>query len=439
MLSTAQNELITKTDAGTPCGDLMRRYWQPVALSEELSASEPLAVRILGEDLVLFRGEKGDIGLMQRLCPHRGADLSYGRVEDGGLRCIYHGWLFASGGKCLQQPGEPPVRSFADRLPVISYPCREAGSLILTYMGPGEPPPLPALPFFNTPDDDRVFTTKMLHECNYLQASEGNVDPQHLSYLHRFLTDETSLMPELNRLLMADAAPELRVRHTGFGLEILAVRDLPDGNHYVRITNFIMPNGSAFDGIPVADRAVEPMRDNMGYQLHWHVPIDDYSHWKYTIIFRYEGKIDRDFQKHKMHDNVDEEYRTPRRAENRYMQDRTEMSKSSYAGMGRKYYDHDKFATESQGRIADRSKEHLGLTDKAVVAMRKQIFQAIEDVSAGKAPLLARGDVPDPLSELRVWVGIVPADELTDEWSPPAPVRASQVAEETVQTILAKG
>jgi hypothetical protein len=140
-----------------------------------------------------------------------------------------------------------------------------------------------------------------------------------------------------------------------------------------------------------------------------------------------------------MHDNVDEEYRTPRRAENRYMQDRTEMSKSSYAGMGRKYYDHDKFATESQGRIADRSKEHLGLTDKAVVAMRKQIFQAIEDVSAGKAPLLARGDVPDPLSELRVWVGIVPADELTDEWSPPAPVRASQVAEETVQTILAKG
>jgi phenylpropionate dioxygenase-like ring-hydroxylating dioxygenase large terminal subunit len=426
MLSSAQNELITQTGPGTPCGDLMRRYWQPVALSEELSDSEPLPVRILGEDLVLFRGEDGAVGLMQRLCPHRGADLSYGRVEDGGLRCIYHGWLFASGGKCLEQPGEPAGRSFAARLPFVSYPCREAGSLILAYMGPGEPPPLPAFPFFGGADDERVWTTKMLHECNYLQASEGNVDPQHLSFLHRFLVDETSLMPELNRLLIADAAPELRVRQTGFGLEVLAVRNLPDGNHYVRITNFIMPNCSAFDGVPVLDRSVEPMRDNLGYQVHWHVPIDDYSHWKYTIIFRYDGKMDRDFQRNKQHENVSEDYRTPRRAENRYLQDRTEMKKSSYAGMGRKYYDHDKFATESQGPIADRSKEHLGVTDKAVVAMRKQIFEAIEDVRKGQAPLLARGGNPDPLTEMRVWVGNVAAGELTETWKPGTSIKVKQ-------------
>ena len=142
----------------------MRQYWQPIALADELKPNEPLPVRILGENLVLFKDDQGRIGVVQRRCPHRGADLSYGRVEDGGLRCIYHGWLFGVTGKCLSQPGEPASRSFADRLQVTSYPCREVGGLILAYLGGGDPPPLPQYPFFKEAHDKRVWTTKMLHD-----------------------------------------------------------------------------------------------------------------------------------------------------------------------------------------------------------------------------------------------------------------------------------
>ena len=427
MLSREQNELLTRTDSGTPCGKLMREYWQPIALADEVKPAAPLAVKILGEDLVVFRDDGGRLGVVQRRCPHRGADLSYGRVEDGGLRCIYHGWLFGADGKCLAQPGEPANRSFANRLQTTSYPCREVSGLILVYMGGGDPPALPNYPFFQAVRDERVWCTKMLHECNYLQASEGNVDPQHLSYLHRFLADENAILPALNRLLTADVAPELHVSTTGFGLELMAIRNLPTGDRYVRITNFVMPNCSAFDGVPVADSSAEAISDNMGYQLHWHVPIDDYTHWKYTIIFRYTGKMDSSFQV-RQHENVSEDFRTPPNAGNRYLQDRHEMKTKSYAGMGRKYYDHDKFATESQGTIADRTREHLGLTDRGVVAMRKQLLQAIEDVEAGKKPLLARADDPDPLSGLRVWSGTLKADESLESWKTKAEQRLTELA-----------
>ncbi len=299
--------------------------------------------------------------------------------------------------------------------------------LILVYMGGGDPPPLPNYPFFQETDDKRVWTTKMHHECNYLQASEGNVDPQHLSYLHRFLADDNAILPALNRLLVADVAPELHVSTTGFGLELMAIRNLPSGDRYVRITNFVMPNCSAFDGVPVADSSVETISDNMGYQLHWHVPIDDYSHWKYTVIFRYTGTMDSSFQA-RQHENVSEDFRTPPNAANRYLQDRQEMATKSYAGMGRKYYDHDKFATESQGVIADRTQEHLGLTDRGVVAMRKQLLKAIEDVEAGKKPLLARAEQPEPLSTLRVWVGTLKADEPLESWKSKAEGRKPQLA-----------
>jgi phenylpropionate dioxygenase-like ring-hydroxylating dioxygenase large terminal subunit len=427
MLSREQNELLTRTDPGTPCGKLMRQYWQPIALAEELKPSEPLPVRILGENLVLFKDDQGRIGVVQRRCPHRGADLSYGRVEDGGLRCIYHGWLFGVNGNCMAQPGEPASRSFADRLRITAYPCREIGGLILVYMGGGDPPPLPNYPFFQEDQDQRVWTTKMLHECNYLQASEGNVDPQHLSYLHRFLVDENAILPALNRMLMADVAPELDVKPTGFGLELMAIRKLPTGDRYVRITNFVMPNCSAFDGVPVADASAETITDNMGYQLHWHVPIDDYSHWKYTVIFRYRGKMDRSFQA-RQHENIGKDFRTPANSANRYLQDRNEMASKSYAGMGRKYYDHDKFATECQGVIADRTQEHLGLTDRGVVAMRRQLLKAIEDLEAGKKPPLVRAEEPDPLSTLRVWVGTLKADEPLESWKAKAEGRLAQPA-----------
>jgi phenylpropionate dioxygenase-like ring-hydroxylating dioxygenase large terminal subunit len=180
-----ENELLTRTGPGTPAGELLRRYWQPVALSEELPiGSAPLPVRLLSEDLVLFRDEDGKSGLLGIHCSHRGADLSYGRLEDGGLRCIYHGWLYDRTGRCLEQPGEPAGSTFYKRIRQTAYPCVECGGMILAYLGPGEPPPVPPYEFLAAPDDRRA-NTKIFHECNYLQAFEGTFDPQHLLFLHK--------------------------------------------------------------------------------------------------------------------------------------------------------------------------------------------------------------------------------------------------------------
>src|SRR4051812_2457457 len=162
MLVEELNVLLTRTGRGTPCGELLRRYWQPAALAEELPAGgAPLPVRLLGEDLVLFRDESGQPGLLGIHCAHRGADLSYGRLEDGGPRCISHGWLYARPGRCMEQPGEPAGSTFHERIRQTAYPCVEIGGLIMTYMGPGEPPLIPNYEFFQASDGFRV-TSKVL-------------------------------------------------------------------------------------------------------------------------------------------------------------------------------------------------------------------------------------------------------------------------------------
>src|SRR6266540_2458422 len=184
MITPEENNLLTQTDPKTPCGELLRRYWQPVALAEELpSGGAPLPVRILGEDLVLFRDNAGQPGLLPIHCAHRGADLSYGRVEDGGLRCIYHGWLYDVRGNCLEQPGEPAGSTFHERIHQLAYPCQEHAGVIFAYLGPGEPPLFPRYEFLHVPAD-HVVATKLWHECNYLQANEGNIDLSHLTFLH---------------------------------------------------------------------------------------------------------------------------------------------------------------------------------------------------------------------------------------------------------------
>ena len=149
MLTRPQNDLITLTNAGTPGGEMMRRYWHPVALSQELTADEPLATRILGEDLVLFRDPSGKPKLIGRYCPHRAVDLSFARLEPEGLRCVYHGWLISGEGRCLEQPGEPAASTFKDKIKHPAYPCSEAGGLILAYLGSGTPPRLPKFPVFH--------------------------------------------------------------------------------------------------------------------------------------------------------------------------------------------------------------------------------------------------------------------------------------------------
>src|SRR5579862_4890924 len=166
---------------------MLRRYWTPAALAREVPpGGAPLPVRLYGEDLVLYRDDQDRLGLLGTHCAHRGADLSYGRVEDGGLRCIYHGWLYDVAGRCLEQPGEPAGSTFYQRIRHTSYPCIEAGGVVWTYMGPGEPPLLPNYEFFRVPDEHR-WVHKQYHECSYLQGNEGNIDRMHVRFLHRFL------------------------------------------------------------------------------------------------------------------------------------------------------------------------------------------------------------------------------------------------------------
>src|SRR5581483_5740506 len=233
MLSQEQNDLLTRTGKGTPGGALLRCYWQPAALAEELPPDgAPIPIRLLGEDLVLFRDEHGEIGLLGLRCPHRGTDLSYGRIEDGGLRCLYHGWLFDRAGNCLEQPGEPADSTFKDKIRHTAYPCREVGGVILAYLGDGEPPLVPDYEFLRAPEERR-YCTKLLNDCNYLQGNEGNIDPQHLSFLHRQLAERPgSSQPVANTSLTAnslygrDLRPRIEIEETDFGVRIFSIRKM---------------------------------------------------------------------------------------------------------------------------------------------------------------------------------------------------------------------
>ena len=389
MMTQEENDRLTRVGPGTPAGELLRRYWQPVALAEELSgAAAPKPVRLLGEDLVIFRDNHGKAGLLDLHCAHRGADLSYGRLEDGGLRCIYHGWLYDIHGRCLDQPGEPEGSSSHEGIRLKSYPCLEAAGLIFAYLGPGEPPLLPTYEILTVPEDCR-FVMKVHSDCNYLQGNEGNIDPVHLSFLHRMFDEgmASGNRPSQystvrgsdnspNRLMGMNLAPSVEVELADFGERILTWRPVGD-KAYLRVSNFVMPNLCAVPG----------ETQGAGYLVNWHVPIDDENHWKYMIVFSREAPLDKVRFRERYSQEITPDYQPARYRANRYLQDRAEMKTKSFAGLGPFFPSHDLFATESQGSIEDRTREHLVSSDKAVAGARKLLLKAMEDVRAGKDPL----------------------------------------------------
>jgi phenylpropionate dioxygenase-like ring-hydroxylating dioxygenase large terminal subunit len=382
MMPREENEMLTQTAPGTPCGNLLRRYWQPVALSQELpSEAAPLSVRMLGEDLVLFRDDKGRPGLLGIHCSHRGTDLSYGRIEDGGLRCLYHGWLYDIHGHCLEQPGEPGGGEHRDLIRHPAYPCQERGGVIFTYMGPGAPPLLPNYEFLNA-SSDHLYVSKIFHDCSYLQANEGNIDPVHLSFLHRFLENREERYRGVRgareshyNLVGRNIAPIIDVELTDFGVRIYTVRRPEAQQAYLRVSYFILPNLSAFPG----------QTGGEGYSVNWHVPIDDDHHWKYTFVFSSGAPLQKDVVGRERSE-LTPDYRLVRNEANRFMQDRESMKSKTYAGMGSGFQAHDAFATASQGAIQDRTEEHLVSSDKAIIAARKLLAKAIDDVLEGREP-----------------------------------------------------
>ncbi len=385
MLTKEQQDLLTQTGPGTPGGELLRRYWQPIALASEMpDGAAPLPLRIMSEDLVLFRDDVGQLGLLGIHCAHRGADLSYGRLEDGGLRCIYHGWLYDRTGRCLQQPGEPAGSTFHERIRQTAYPVVEAGEVIFAYMGPGEPPLFPNYEYFQVPASHR-WMHKYYHECNYLQGNEGNMDPTHPFFLHRFMPGsklQQSRVPvDANRVTPAyDTrvhAPRVRAEETDFGVQIFAFYDADPEFTDVRCSQFVIPTTCAVGGGPV------PPGD--GYLMNWHIPIDDTHHWRFSMAFKRSGPLDP--RHHKERASVtDSEFRFVRNMRNRYLQDREEQRTETWSGMGPIFVVHDNYATETAGPIQDRTQERLGSVDAGVALARRMLLRAIRDVQEGRDP-----------------------------------------------------
>jgi phthalate 4,5-dioxygenase len=387
MLSREDNELLTRTGPGTPMGALLRQYWMPVVLSSELvTGGRVKRVKLLGERLIAFRAKSGRPGLVGEFCPHRLASLYFGRVEEAGMRCVYHGWKFGMDGRCLEMPNEPPGSGFASKIRHVGYPCEEAGGMIWAYMGPASPPPLPHLEWTLLPDA-HSFASKRVQECNWFQAMEGGIDSSHISFLHAPLDPGDA---EVTRALdlasfgvgsavqTADRAPRFEVVDTDYGVLIGAQRSRPDGTHLWRVTQFLLP----FYTMPPTDL------DEKITQSHIWVPMDDGNCINWMVTWH----PDRPLTREEIDLNVagkgahvcdylpptSEPYGDIRTAANRgndYEMDweahRTRMF-CGIPGFGVQ----DQAIQESQGDIVDRALEHLGTSDTAIIQVRRRLMNA---------------------------------------------------------------
>jgi phenylpropionate dioxygenase-like ring-hydroxylating dioxygenase large terminal subunit len=403
MLTQAQSDLLTRTGPGTPGGKLLRSYWQPIAAADEMPiGGAPLPLTIMGEDLVLFRDDKDRLGLIGLHCAHRGTDLSYGRVEDGGLRCLYHGWLFDINGKCIDQPAQPAEKKFCDKVKHPAYPVQEKGGAIWAYMGEGEAPIIPDLQFLTAPEPNRI-TFRTVQMCNWLQGLESVLDPCHTTYLHRRPKGLRSIRSgnDVNAMRGTEP-PDISTENTSLGVRIYALHKSADGGKYLRVNNYVYPCAAT----PTTGNA------RAGYQGRWFVPRDDYSHHMIEFIYKHYEPIDKDALRKFRAENVGPDMRHIRRAENRYLQDRQSMKEGNFCGMGDYFPAQDSFAIETQGAIRDRTNEHLSSTDIAIAAMQKTLLKAIEEVQAGKeAPGLLRANPRDFLKDFICFEGPIGKDE----------------------------
>jgi phthalate 4,5-dioxygenase oxygenase subunit len=392
------NELLTRTAPGTRMGELFRRYWVPALLADDLPGPDcaPVRVRLLGEDLVAFRDTSGRIALIDQQCPHRGASLFLARNEEGGLRCVYHGWKFDVEGRCVDMPSEPGDSNFKNKIRARCYPGHELGGMIWTYMGPPElMPALPALEWALVPESHR-YLSRRLEECNYLQAMEGGIDSSHVSSLHNdaILVSEKTKGSALRgkgkgrELVRGDTAPKFEVKETNYGLLIAARRDANDDSYYWRITQWLMP---WYTMIPPYGES--PLRG------HAWVPIDDEHCWVYNLSWHPVRPLTRE-EIAEMRagggfhtEMIPGTNQARQNKANDYLIDR-ELQRSgiSYTGI-KGIAVQDIAVQESMGPIYDRTKEHLGTSDTAIIAARKLLMNAVRALKRGTIPGL------DPASQ----------------------------------------
>jgi phthalate 4,5-dioxygenase oxygenase subunit len=408
MLTAQENDLMCRVEGDAPMGQIMRRHWLPAVLSEEVPEADgdPVRVRLLGEDLVAFRDTDGRVGLIGEFCPHRNASLFFGRNEECGLRCLYHGWKVDVDGNIVEMSSEPPESGFAAKVKHRSYPTQEAAGIVWTYMGPAEEMPEFEPPVFQPTPDTKVSITKIMVDCNWAQILEGAIDSAHSSSLHASdmvparvdgakATDKNWLRPS------TDKAPRLYVEPTNFGFRYAAIRrPIANANthDYVRTTLFIAPY------------TVLIPPNNMYRIAILHVPRDDTHTAFYFVAFGGETTPDtetwRKFNAAQVGIDLDETFQKKRTLGNNYLQDRRAMKLGNWTGIPG-IPNQDIVMWETMGPIADRSKDRLGASDVAIVEFRRIMLQAAQTIQAG-GPAIGAVEPRTPHASLQSFEGIVP-------------------------------
>jgi phthalate 4,5-dioxygenase len=389
MLSAEDNELLTRTGAGTAMGELFRRFWIPVLLARELPEPDcpPVRVTVMGEELLAFRDTGNRIGLIEPTCPHRGASLFFGRNEECGIRCAYHGWKFDVDGNCMEIPTMARDEGLRSRVGLTAYPAREWGDLVWAYMGPPEhQPELPEMDFALVLPSHR-FVTKKLQECNWAQSCEGALDTAHFSFLHTPLSisevperHRNNVLANATRWMKDDPMPVFNVIEHEAGLLLAASRHADGDDLYWRVTQFLMPNHSLAPGAG---------RGDTFFGQTW-VPIDDRSCWVYVYSWNPERPL-TEKENHfipgsaTVHAEVDEHWVPIRNRSNDYLIDRVAQKTTSFTGI-QGISEQDAAIQDSQGFIVDRTREHLGPTDLGVVRFRRLVLEAACALRSGIEP-----------------------------------------------------
>ena len=382
MLSAADNELLTRTGRGTPMGELFRRFWVPALLESEVpeAGGPPVRVGLLGEKLVAFRGRDGAVGLLEARCPHRHASLFWGRNEEDGLRCVYHGWKFALDGQCLDMPAEPQDSSYPGRVRAVAYPAQVAGGIVWAYLGPREhQPPFPELEWTTLPDG-WFHASKRHQRCNWFQNVEGELDTAHVQFLHSDLG--STYRHEAAELAAKAGSPRYIVEESPAGMLAIADRDIPGtGDKYWRITPFLLPSFTLVPSMPGNRQTFTAA-----------VPIDDENMWGFTVTWRYDRPFDDADRENyasgqSLHVTVDPRTFVPlANMDNDYLIDREAQRTVNYTGIAGIRNQDLPVQEDQDGPVCQRDTEHLGTTDRAIVAARRLVLRAAKNLANGTAP-----------------------------------------------------
>ena len=422
MLSPEDNALITNTDPGTPMGEYFRRYWIPVALSEELPGPDciPVKLKILGEDLIAFRDSEGNAGLVDAYCPHRGAPMFFARNEESGLRCVYHGWKFDVSGTCIDLPNTPEGDTYKNKVRITAYPAREAGGMLFAYMGPREKqPPFPDFDFAKVPAS-HIYVSKFQLECNWLQATEGDFDPSHAPFLHSTLDNNQSNPSNrfggsaaqrpnaisgraqrrennLNRPIPADEPFPFAVGNRRFTRDDPRAQDQVmdvDGVMYI-LSRFTSPGGEEQVGLQL--RHLMPVYAPPGVARPGHltnnmrVPIDNEHMMFFRLRWSLNPMTPEDLQEYKFGgyaypEMIPGTWKTKANVFNDYEVDRLGQKTVLYSGI-KTFPLQDIAMMENQwGPIAKREKEHLTAMDYQIIYLRRRFLKAARDLADGIEP-----------------------------------------------------